>query len=105
MPEYTTSSFAPARFVDGIEDLAVPGATAQISGKPFADFVHGGMWILRQKMNGSHQHSRCTDAALRPTRFGECLLQGMQVTILAQFFHSTDSCSRHLHHGNETTIH
>src|SRR5215471_2403179 len=59
---------------DGLKNLIVAGATAQISGHPFFDLILGGFGVLVEQRFGGHDLSRRADPALEPAVFNKGLL-------------------------------
>jgi hypothetical protein len=62
---------------DGLKDLQVASAAAEIPGERFADLVSGGMRILIEQSLCRDENRGSAVAALRRAKIGECFLQGM----------------------------
>src|SRR5215813_11901979 len=59
---------------DGLKDLVVAGATAEVAGHPFFDFILGGFGVLVEQRFGGHDLPRRADPALEPAVFNKSLL-------------------------------
>ena len=62
---------AGGKRLDGVEDLHVAGATAQMSPKMAGGVVTGGFLVAVEQGNGAHHDARCAEAALQCTVGGE----------------------------------
>src|SRR5712691_684849 len=76
------------RGFDGFENLKIPGTAAQVAGDCFPDLVPRGVRILVQQSLRSYQNGWRAIAALRCTKIGESILQGMKVAIFSEAFDS-----------------
>src|SRR5882672_8149277 len=80
----TLKDLALARFhflgcvFDGLNDVLIPRAPAQVAGQRLADFGLRRVWICAQQLNRCENHSRSAKAALQPMFFPEPLLHWMQ---------------------------
>src|SRR5262245_52312611 len=54
---------AAARVLDGLEDLGVPGAAAEVRGQRGADLVAAGARVLGHELARGHDHPRLAEAA------------------------------------------
>src|SRR6266516_3282895 len=71
---------------DGVEDLRVAGAAAEVAGQCLADLVVARARIARQQIRGRDDQARSAEAALDRAGLGEGLLDGVQPAVLAQTF-------------------
>src|SRR2546421_9953812 len=74
------------RGFDGLENLKIACAPAQISGNRFADLIAAGVRIQVQQSLRRDQNCRRAIAALRRAEIGKSILQGMQVSIFSKAF-------------------
>jgi hypothetical protein len=65
---------------DGSDDILVTGATAQHRRQAGTDFLFARRWICAEEIQGSNQHSRGAEAALKAVLLVERLLQRMQLS-------------------------
>ena len=72
---------------DGVEDLRVPGATAQVPRQCFADLVVRGLRAAPQEIDRRHDEAGRAEAALYGPRIDECLLHGVQFFAVAEALH------------------
>src|SRR6266851_2574899 len=75
------------RGFDGFENLQIARAAAQVSGDRFADLIAAGARVLIQQGLRGHQNRRRAIAALRRSKIGKSILQGMQVSIFSEALH------------------
>src|SRR5229473_2332348 len=80
----TLNALALARFhflgcvLDGLNDVLIPCAPAQIAGQRLANFGLRRIGICAQQLNRRENHSRRAKTALQPMFFPESLLHWMQ---------------------------
>jgi hypothetical protein len=79
------------RGFDGLENLKITCAPAQISGDRFADLLAAGVRIPIQQSLRRDQNRRCAITALRRAKIGKSILQGMKVSVFSKAFHSSAS--------------
>src|SRR5439155_10506448 len=72
---------------DGLNDLLVARAAAEIAGQCEAYLVLGGLAPLGQQRRGRHQHARRTEPALDPAGLDERALEGMRLPVAGQALH------------------
>src|SRR5919198_26971 len=73
------------RLVDGLDDVLVAGAAAQVALEPAPDLVVGQPVAVRaEKLDAGHDHPRRAEAALERVALPERLLQRMQLAVLRQ---------------------
>src|SRR6267378_6740470 len=75
------------RGFDGLENLKITCAPAQISGDRFADLLAAGVRIPIQQSLRRDQNRRCAITALRRAKIGKSILQGMKVSVFSEAFH------------------
>jgi hypothetical protein len=68
--------------LDGLDDVLVARAAAQVPFQTFSYLLLGRVRILLQEADGGHDHARRAVAALQPVRLVEGLLHRMPHTIL-----------------------
>ena len=78
------------RRFDGLEDLLIAGAAAQVSGERLADLVARRVGVLVEQRLRRDQEARRAVAALRGAEVGEGLLQRMQAAVGHQAFDGLD---------------
>src|SRR5260370_27185796 len=72
--------------LDGLDDVHVPGAAAQVAADRFADLRLAGALVAREQRVPRHQHARRAVAALQPVLLPETFLHGMQLGVLLKAF-------------------
>jgi len=80
-----------ARQLDGIENLLIARATADIAAKALLDFLAVGKWIGAQCCGCRHNHAGNAIAALARAGLVERLLQNAQFACVRKGFHRLDS--------------
>src|SRR5829696_3274230 len=73
--------------LDGLDDVHVARAAAQVAGDPLADLVLGRIGVLLQQVGGLHDHAGGAEAALEAVLVPERLLERVQ---LAALLHALD---------------
>ena len=73
-----------AASVNGVEDLLVPGAAAEVSGERLADLVVRRVGTAAQEIGRGDDEARRAEAALHRARVGERLLHRVQGAIAAE---------------------
>ena len=68
---------------DGIDDLDVTGASAEVIGDSFTDFFPARVMVLHEQCVSGHDHTGDAVTALDGTFIDEGLLEGMQFTFFA----------------------
>src|ERR687893_2773383 len=63
--------------LDGLDDVLVARATAEVPFEALPDLRFGGVRLLLEKADGGHDHARRAVAALEPVRLVEGLLHGV----------------------------
>src|SRR5216684_441013 len=74
------------RGLHGFKNLKIACAAAKISGDCSANLVASGVRILIQQSFGRHQNCRRAIAALRSSKIGKSILQGIKASIFSQAF-------------------
>ena len=69
---------------DGLKDLIIAGATAEVPGHPFFDLILSGFRVLVEERLGGHDLSRRADPALEPAVLNESLLQWVELTLFCE---------------------
>ena len=67
------------RFTNGLDNLCVSGAAADVAGNSKTDFVAGWHGIFVEQSLGHHNDSRRAKAALRSAALHEIFLQWMNI--------------------------
>src|SRR3546814_925920 len=57
--------------LDGLDDVVITRAAADVALQPLADLVFLGIGVLLQKVHGGHHHARRAEAALQPVMLAE----------------------------------
>jgi len=73
--------------LDGLDDVIVTGAAAQVPGNTPPDLLLGRIGIFFQQFHGPHQHTRGAETAVEPVILFEAFLKGMHFTRRGQPFH------------------
>src|SRR5258705_3127969 len=76
--------------VDGLDDVHVARAPAEVAGDGPADLVLGRRRVLLEKRVAGHQHAGRAVAALQPVLGHEALLQRVELPVLLQPLHGHD---------------
>ena len=63
---------------DGVDDVLIAGAAAEISLQRVPDLLLGGVGVLREQIDRGEDHAGRAEAALQPVLLPERLLQRMQ---------------------------
>ena len=74
----------PAAKLDGLDDLLVAGAAAQVAADARLDLVPAGVGVLVQQRLGRHDHAGGAVAALGGGLLDEGLLDGVELVVVAQ---------------------
>src|SRR5467141_1447183 len=75
------------RSFDGLENLKIARAPAQVSRDCFADLIAAGVRVLVQQSLRGDQNCRRAIAALRRSEIGKRILQGMKLPIFSKALH------------------
>ena len=78
--------------LDGLQDLHVACASAQVAGKRFHPFITFRVWVPIQESFCGHQHAGRAIPALNCSLRQERFLKGVQSFALAQSFHGFHCC-------------
>src|ERR1700757_1640615 len=70
--------------LNGLDDVLVPGTTAQIPRNPPADLFFVGAWVISEQGIGRHQHAGRAESTLQAVLLLEPFLQRMQLAVLHQ---------------------
>src|SRR6185436_7777285 len=73
--------------LDGLHDIVIAGAAAEIAFELVADVGLGGLGIALDELRRRHDHARRAEAALEPVLLPESLLDRVELTVLR---HSLD---------------
>src|SRR5213592_1979675 len=73
------------RLRDRVENVRVARAAAQVSAQPFGDLVARRLRVLREQMDGRHDHPGRAVATLQAVAVPESLLHRMQMTVRDAF--------------------
>ena len=68
--------------LNGVDDVLVAGAAAEIAGDAFADLALGRRRVVVQQVDGRHDHAGRAEAALQAVLLPEALLQRVQLAVL-----------------------
>src|SRR3990172_6167843 len=80
-------SLPPHRFrggLDGLDDVVIAGAAAEVAGQTVADLRLPGVGIIAEQAVGRHDHARRAVAALQAVLVPEGGLQGVELLALLQ---------------------
>src|SRR5262249_38646966 len=77
--------------LDGVDDLHVAGAAADVAAQRLPDLVLARARIAAQQAGGGHDEARCAIAALRAQFLVEAALHCRQPAALAQRLHGIDA--------------
>src|SRR2546425_9170801 len=83
--------------LDGIEDLGVTGAAAEVAGQRLLDLGAGRHRVVLEEPLGREEDPRRAVAALGGAQLGEGLLEGMERAALGHAFYRGDRAPLHLH--------
>ena len=78
------------RVLDGVDDVLVAGAAAEVAGDALPDLLLGRLRRVVQEVDRRHDHARGAEAALEAVLFPEAFLQGVQLAVLGQAFNRRD---------------
>ena len=70
--------------LDGVDDVLIAGAAAEIAGDAFANLAIGRRRVVVQERHRRHDHARRAVAALKAVLFPEPGLDRMQIAVLCQ---------------------
>src|SRR5919206_3442860 len=87
---------------DGLNDVLIAGAAAEIAGQPLADLLVGGERIFPQQIDTGHQHAGRAEAALQGMELAERLLERRQLLARAQALDGLDGGAVRLHREGQT---
>src|SRR5215210_4934587 len=76
--------------LDGLDDVLVAGAAAQVALEALPDLLLGGVRVLLQEADGSHDHAWRAIAALEAVCLVEGLLHRVPVSVLGDPLYSRD---------------
>src|SRR2546426_5168853 len=76
--------------LDGLDDVRVAGAAAEVAADRFADLRLGGILVAGEQGAARQHHPRGAVAALQPVLLPERFLDGVQLAVLLQAFHRGD---------------
>src|SRR5437870_13357240 len=76
--------------LDGLDDVRVPGAAAEVAADGLADLRLGGILVAGEQGAARDHHPRRAVAALQPVLLPERLLDRVQLAVLFQAFHRGD---------------
>ncbi len=93
------------RLVDGVEDLLVPGAAAEVARQRLADLVVARIRDAAQEVGRGDDEAGRAEPALDRARIGERLLHGMEVAVLGEPFDGDDLVALRLRREDETRAH
>ena len=94
-----------ARQFDGVENLLVAGAAADVAAEPFLDLFAVGKGVDAQRRGRRHHHAGNAVAALAGAGLVEGLLQHAQFAGLGQRLDSVDPGALHLRHRQQARLH
>src|SRR3712207_5402275 len=85
------------RHLDGLDDVLVARAAAQVALEPFPDLLFGRVRLLLEEAYGGHDHARRAVAALEAVRLVEGLLHRVPEPVLRNALHRRDLMPVGLH--------
>src|SRR6266511_5406194 len=81
--------------LDGLDDVVIAGAAAEIALQPVPDLGLRGPRVALEELRGRHDHTGGAEAALEPVHVPEAFLEGMQLAVAG---HSLDGLHRSEEH-------
>src|SRR5689334_464515 len=69
------------RGLHGVDDVLIPGASAEIAFEAVANFFISGIRIIREKLFAHHDHAGRAETALQAVLVPEGLLQGVEFAV------------------------
>src|SRR5437762_3951511 len=91
--------------LDGIDDVRVAGAAAQVPAQSFGNLLAARDGARRQQVDARHDHARRAVAALQAMTIPESLLHRMQMTGARQAFDGGDVGAVRLHGEHRARLH
>src|SRR6266540_4212126 len=68
--------------LDGLDDVVVAGAAAEVALQPVTDLGLRGPRVALEELGGRHDHARRAEAALKPVLLPEAFLDGVELAVL-----------------------
>src|SRR6185369_1898096 len=78
------------RVLDGLDDIHVSGAAAEVSGDRVADLVLARARMILEVRVARHEHARRAITALEPVLLHEALLHRMELAVLLETLDGQD---------------
>src|SRR5512144_1676335 len=92
--------------LNGLDDVLVARAAAEVTGNAEADLLFAGTGVLLQQPVGAHDHTGCTEAALQAVHLAEAFLQSMQCAVgVGHAFDGADVGAGRLHREHGARLH
>ena len=70
--------------LNGVDDVLIAGAAAEIAGNAFADLALGGRRVVVEQVDAGHDHAGRAESALQAVLLPEALLQRVQFAVRGQ---------------------
>src|SRR5262249_15250543 len=94
------------RFLDGLDDVLVAGAAADVALEPAPDlFVGEPVAVRREQLDPAHDHPRGAEPALKRVAVPECLLERVQLAVVCEALDRRDLGAVGLHGENGAGLH
>ena len=94
-----------AAALNGLDDVVVAGAAAEIAFQPLADLLLGGIRVALHQVDRAHDHAGRTEAALQPVMLAERRLHRVQLAVFGQAFDGRDLRLRGLQREHGAALH
>src|SRR5712671_1013154 len=91
--------------LDGLDDVRVPGAAAEVAADRLADVRFAGLLVPRQQRAPGHHHPRRAVAALQAVLLPERFLDGVELAVLLQALHGADVRAVGLYRQHRARLH
>src|SRR3990167_8421775 len=72
--------------LDGLDDIVVPGAAAEVALEPVAYLPLRRLRVALDELGGRHDHARRAEAALQPVLLPEGVLDRVELAVLGKPF-------------------
>src|SRR5215469_5024678 len=69
-------AYLPARILNGLDDIDISGAAAEVSRDSSPYLLLGRLVIMLQQRDSGHHHARCAEATLQAVLLHKALLYG-----------------------------
>src|SRR5437762_6090770 len=90
---------------DGLHDVLVAGAAADIAADALADYCFVGLRVAVEQPPRRHDHARCAEPTLQAVLFHESLLNGIECAVLLEILDGAHGAPRGHHCERRATLH